>query len=87
MNPPRKPPQRRPRLPLPSFVRSALLERGLMQAYRSRPPYQRNDYIGWIARAKQQATKDKRLAQMLDELAAGDKYMKMAYRPKRSRDR
>ncbi len=67
---------------MPEFVRNALLERGLMEAYRSRPPYQQNDYIGWITRAKRQETKEKRLAQMLDELERGDKYMKMDYRPR-----
>ena len=65
-------------------VRDALLERDLMDVYRSRPPYQQNDYMGWIIRAKRQETKDKRLAQMLDELEKGDAYMKMAYRPKRN---
>jgi len=73
---------KRPRYEMPEFVRNALLERGLMEAYRSRPPYQQNDYIGWITRAKRQETKEKRLAQMLDELERGDKYMKMDYRPR-----
>jgi uncharacterized protein YdeI (YjbR/CyaY-like superfamily) len=67
---------------MPSYIREALLEGGLMDAYRSRPPYQQNDYVGWIARAKRQDTRERRLAQMLDELARGDKYMKMDYRPK-----
>jgi uncharacterized protein YdeI (YjbR/CyaY-like superfamily) len=67
---------------MPRFVHQALNERGLMEAYRSRPPYQRNDYLGWISRAKRQETRDRRLAQMLDELARGDVYMKMRYRPK-----
>jgi uncharacterized protein YdeI (YjbR/CyaY-like superfamily) len=69
---------------MPGFVKAALLERGLMSAYRERPPYQQNDYIGWITRAKLDATRDKRLAQMLDELERGDAYMKMAYRSKRA---
>ncbi|MGH7288066.1 MAG: hypothetical protein ACREI8_08635 [Myxococcota bacterium] len=34
--------------PMPAFVRRALVERDLMGAYRCRPPYQRNDYLGWI---------------------------------------
>ncbi len=72
----------RPRHKMPAIVRQALNERGLMAAYRSRPPYQRNDYLGWITRAKREQTRQKRLAQMLDELARGDLYMKMAYRPK-----
>ncbi len=72
----------RPRYPMPDFVEEALLQRGLMDAYRARPAYQQNDYLGWIGRAKRPATVDKRLAQMLDELEAGDRYMKMAYHPK-----
>ena len=72
---------KRPLYQMPDFVREALVERGLMEVYASRPPYQRNDYIGWIRRAKRQETKEKRLAQMLDELARGDLYMKMAYQP------
>lgn len=78
----RRPSLRRPRYPMPPDVEAALLERGLMAAYQSRPPYQQNDYIGWITRAKRPETRDKRLAQMLDELAGGDRYMNMAYRPK-----
>jgi uncharacterized protein YdeI (YjbR/CyaY-like superfamily) len=68
---------------MPEFIRQALLERGLMEAYRSRPPYQQNDYIGWITRARRPETQQKRLAQMLDELAGGERYMKMAYHPRR----
>ena len=66
---------------MPALVERALLERGLMEAYRHRPPYQRNDYLGWIERAKRETTKLRRLAQMLDELEQGDRYMKMAWRP------
>jgi len=40
----------RPRYPIPDYIRDALNQRGLMDAYRARPPYQQNDYIGWIAR-------------------------------------
>ena len=68
---------------MPEYIREALLARGLMDAYRSRPPYQQNDYIGWITRAKRAETRERRLAQMLDELEQGNKYMKMNYRPKR----
>ena len=67
---------------MPDFVRRALAEHGLEKESRARPPYQRNDYIGWIAGAKRQETRDKRLAQMLDELRGGDRYMKMPYRPR-----
>ena len=67
--------------PMPPFVESALVERGLMDAYQERPPYQRNDYLSWINRAKLEPTKQKRMAQMLAELAAGDRYMNMVWRP------
>ena len=68
---------------MPDFIREALIEHDLMEAYRQRPPYQQNDYIGWITRAKRPDTQQKRLAQMLRELADGDKYMKMTYRAKK----
>ena len=73
---------KRPRYPMPDFIREALEAHGLSEAYFSRPPYQQNDYIGWITRAKREQTKAKRLTQMLDELAGGDRYMKMAYSAK-----
>ncbi len=72
----------RPRYPMPDFMREALTERGLMDTYHSRPAYQQNDYIGWITRAKQEATKQKRLKQMLDELEKGGVYMRMKWHPK-----
>jgi uncharacterized protein YdeI (YjbR/CyaY-like superfamily) len=72
----------RPLQPMPDFVRDELDTRGLMEAYKSRPPYQQNDYLSWINRAKRPATREKRLLQMLDELARGDVYMKMPYKPR-----
>jgi uncharacterized protein YdeI (YjbR/CyaY-like superfamily) len=74
---------KRPRYEMPDFVREALVELDLMDAYRQRPPYQQNDYLGWITRAKRTETQQKRLAQMLRELEDGDKYMKMDYRAKK----
>ena len=71
----------RPRYPIPDFIREALGARGLMEAYRARPPYQQNDYIGWITRAKRPETQEKRLNQMLEELEQGDVYMKMDWSP------
>jgi uncharacterized protein YdeI (YjbR/CyaY-like superfamily) len=70
------------RLPMPDFVRDALTARGLMNAYLVRPPYQQNDYIGWVTRAKLDATRQKRLNQMLDELERGGVYMKMKWNSK-----
>lgn len=71
----------RPINPMPDSVKQALQQRGLMSAYENRPPYQRNDYLGWIGRAKLVVTQEKRLQQMLDELEQGDVYMKMVWRP------
>jgi len=70
---------------MPAFIRNALSERGLMSAYKERPPYQQNDYLGWIARAKLEATKLKRLNQMLDELEGGKLYMNMSWKPRAER--
>jgi len=67
---------------MPDFIRDALDEHEVMDAYRSRPPYQRNDYIGWITHAKREATKQKRLNQMLNELKKGNVYMKMKWNGK-----
>lgn len=69
---------------MPPEVELALENAGLMDAYQARPPYQRNDYLGWIDRAKRPETKARRLQQMLDELEQGDVYMKMAWRAKRA---
>ena len=74
---------KRPRHPMPGFVKQALEERGLMEAYLERPAYQQNDYIGWINQAKRQETKEKRLRQMLDELEQGGVYMNMEHRASR----
>ncbi len=72
--------------PMPAFVVEALDGHELMDAYRARPPYQRNDYLGWIIRAKTAATRQKRLQQMLDELKGGRLYMNMAWKPRAGRD-
>lgn len=62
---------------MPGSVKQALEEMDLMEDYQARPPYQQNDYLGWINRAKRQETKDKRLQQMLHELQKGGVYMNM----------
>ena len=68
---------------MPDDVLALLEQRGLLERYDERPPYQRNDYLGWIGRAKRQDTRTKRINQMLDELRAGDVYMKMDWRGRR----
>jgi uncharacterized protein YdeI (YjbR/CyaY-like superfamily) len=65
--------------PMPEFVRRELEVSGLLEAYWARPDYQRNDYLSWINRAKLEATRQKRLAQMLEELRQGGRYMKMVW--------
>ncbi|HEV2502147.1 MAG TPA: YdeI/OmpD-associated family protein [Mesorhizobium sp.] len=65
--------------PMPDDVRAALDQNRLAAAYAARPDYQKNDYLGWIARAKREQTRMKRLNQMLDELKTGGAYMNMAW--------
>jgi uncharacterized protein YdeI (YjbR/CyaY-like superfamily) len=72
----------RPTEPMPRFVAEALDAADLRAAYDARPPYQRNDYLGWINGAKRDETKEKRLRQMLAELQAGEGYMNMSWRPR-----
>ena len=68
---------------MPEDVRAELQDANLLADYNARPFYQRNDYLGWIGRAKQPATRQKRIAQMLDELRAGGVYMHMQHAPSR----
>ncbi len=70
---------KRDRHPMPDFVEKALQNEKLMKNYLARPAYQQNDYIGWINQAKQEATKQKGLNQMLSELKHGGVYMKMPH--------
>ena len=65
--------------PMPDDIAGRLDTARLRTAYDARPPYQRNDYLGWIARAKRPETREKRLAQMLEELAGGTHYMNMRW--------
>ncbi len=75
-------PAPRERCPMPDFVADALTKANLWERYNVRPPYQQNDYLRWITQAKREETRQKRLAQMLAELEAGDAYMGMPYRAK-----
>jgi uncharacterized protein YdeI (YjbR/CyaY-like superfamily) len=76
-------PARRVRHPVPVFIRRALADARVEEEYAARPPYQRNDYIGWIMQAKREETRQRRLRQMLDELEKGGVYMKMDHPPSR----
>jgi len=77
---------KRPRHPMPGFVKEALKRKGLMDAYKKRPAYQQNDYLGWINEAKLKETKMKRFYQMLDELEKGGVYMNMDHPPSAKKD-
>jgi len=70
---------KRERYPMPEYIRQALEDNNVISDYEVRPEYQKNDYIGWIERAKRQETKEKRLKQMIDELKIGGIYMKMKH--------
>ena len=67
--------------PMPGDVREALEKRHLLAAYEARPAYQRNDYLGWFAGARLPETRQKRIDQMLEELAQGGVYMGMKHNP------
>ena len=69
---------------MPDQIAQVLKRAGVRDAYDDRPAYQRNDYLGWIARAKQDETREKRTRQMVEELKAGDVYMGMAWRGRRA---
>jgi len=65
---------------LPAYIEKELRDNDLFNDYTQRPPYQQNDYISWIERAKREDTKHKRLAQMIEELKMGGVYMKMEHK-------
>jgi hypothetical protein len=68
---------------MPDDVLERLEREGLLDAYRGRPFYQRNDYPAWIGRARRVETREKRIRQMLDELDVGGIYMGMDHPPSR----
>jgi len=70
---------KRPRHAMPASIKAALSKRGVLKAYNARPAYQRNDYLGWIAQGKTEATQAKRTEQMLSELERGGVYMGMKH--------
>ncbi len=71
--------------PMPAHVRKLLKDKGLEDAYKTRPAYQQNDYLRWIDQAQREETKEKRLNQMLQELQQGNVYMGMDWNPLTSR--
>jgi uncharacterized protein YdeI (YjbR/CyaY-like superfamily) len=64
---------------MPDDILELLESENLLSDYLARPAYQRNDYLGWIARAARPETRLKRVNQMLEELRVGGVYMKMGH--------
>ena len=64
---------------MPAWIRQALVDAGLMERYRSRPPSQRNDYLGWIIHSKVESTRQQHLEIMLCELEKGGRYMSLPW--------
>jgi uncharacterized protein YdeI (YjbR/CyaY-like superfamily) len=72
--------------PMPDDVRGAREAEGLEARYGARPPYQQNDYLGWIGRARRDETRRKRIETMLRELREASRYIGMSYTPRRGPD-
>ena len=68
---------------MPPDVDQELRSAGVLDAYRERPAYQRNDYLGWIGQAQRDVTRANRVRQMVDELRQGGVYMGMPHAPSR----
>lgn len=66
---------------MPAHIRGALISSGVIAAYKNRPQYQQNDYVGWIIKAKREETRLKRIKQMIQELKLGGVYMNMKHHP------
>jgi hypothetical protein len=64
---------------LPKDYEDLLRENGVLDAYQKRPYYQQSGWIRWMDSAKQESTKERRQRQMIDELKAGNVYMKMPW--------
>lgn len=57
-----------------------LIEKKLLNEFTKRPYYQQSGWIRWIESAKKPKTQDRRKEQMLEELTAGNTYMKMQWK-------
>ncbi len=69
----------RPIQRMTAAVRAALTKHGVLAAYRARPPYQRNDYLGWIKQSVSPANQAKRIETMIHDLKDGGLYMAMKW--------
>jgi hypothetical protein len=55
---------------MPFFIDETLTRCGLMEAFRSRPASQHNEYLGRILPTKQSEIRERRLEHMLAKLAS-----------------
>jgi uncharacterized protein YdeI (YjbR/CyaY-like superfamily) len=62
---------------LPDYIKSILKKEGLLGKYEEQIYTYRKGYRQWIEEAKQEATKQKRIEQMVREVKEGKKYMNM----------
>ena len=67
--------------PVPGYVKTALAKHKLVDAFRARPEYQRNDYVTWLEAVKLNEQRQQRLAQFISELEKGDVYMGEPWSP------
>lgn len=56
---------------LPDFIKKEILAKKIHETWESLTPIQRNEYICWVTMAKQDATKEKRLRIMIENLSDG----------------
>lgn len=69
---PRKEPTKRPAIAMhPAFVRALAAVQAAQATFDGFPPGKQRDYLEWIAEAKQEATRDKRIEQAVAWLAEG----------------
>jgi hypothetical protein len=67
---------------VPPDVRSALVKKKLLVAYRARPKYQQSGYLVWIIEAPSPDVRARRLARMLEELKRGSGYRSRRWQPR-----
>jgi len=69
---------------MPSAFRTALAgNRQAADAFAAFSPSHRREYVEWIAGAKQQATRDRRIAQAIEQITAGKSHHWKYQQPRR----
>lgn len=70
---------------LPLYIKKALQQSKLLDAFEKQIYTYRKGYVHWIEQAKQEETKQRRIAQMLREVKSGKEYMGMQRAPSRKK--